>query len=242
MEIVLILYFICILIIVIVYLSRHYRQQEFDWKKREVEYICRKKIKTQQSELETESIGKIGEKTTETILRQIKECEYMLKNLYIPAAKGGTTEVDLVSFTNRGLLVLETKNYSGIIYGDENSEQWFALLNSQKNYFHNPIKQNNTHTKYLNKVVVANIPIYSIIVFSDRCSIEYLPHNYNDVYICQMSNLKNTIKEISNENPACIKSVNLYAIYNRIKKYANPNKNVIRKHKEYVNSKKYSYM
>ena len=104
-------------------------------------------------------------------------------------------------------------------------------------YFHNPLKQNAIHTKNLDKAVAVNIPIYSIIVFSDRCSLEYLPNSFNDVYICQMSTLRETIKEIFNENPACVPSLVLSTVYGRVKKYANPSEEVIRKHKEYVRSK-----
>lgn len=48
---------------------------------------------------------------------------------------------------------------------------WFASVYTQNNYFYNPLKQNATYTKYLDKAVALNIPIYSIIVFSDRCSL-----------------------------------------------------------------------
>lgn len=195
-------------------------------------------VRTERREAETEYIGRVGEETTEAIVKRIKECEYTLTNLYIPTAKGGTTEIDLVAFTNRGLLVLETKNYSGTIHGDEDSDQWFASVYNQNNYFHNPLKQNATHTKYLDKAVAINIPIYSIIVFSDRCSLEYLPDSFNDVYICQMSTLRDAIEEIFDENPACVPSLVLSTVYSRIKKYMNPSEEVIKKHKEYVRSKR----
>ena len=125
-----------------------------------------------------------------------------------------------------------------VIPCDEDSDQWFASVYNQNNYFHNPLKQNATHTKYLDRVVAINIPIYSIIVFSDRCSLEYLPDSFNDVYICQMSTLRDTIKEIFDKNPAYVASFVLSTVYSRIKKYANPSAEVIRKHKEYVRSKK----
>lgn len=53
-----------------------------------------------------------------------------------------------------------------------------------------------------------------------------------------MSTLRETIKEIFNENPACVPSLVLSTVYGRVKKYANPSEEVIRKHKEYVKSKK----
>ena len=221
MEMLFIIIFIVILVVIIANLGQYSEQ-----------------VRTEKREAETEYIGRVGEETTEAIVSRIKECEYILTNLYIPTAKGGSTEIDLVAFTNRGLLVLETKNYSGTIHGDEDSDQWFASVYTQNNYFHNPLKQNATHTKYLDKAVAVNIPIYSIIVFSDRCSLEYLPDSFNDVYICQMSTLRETIKEIFDENPACVPSLVLSTVYGRVKKYANPSAEVIRKHKEYVRSKR----
>ena len=187
-----------------------------------------------------EYIGRDGEKSTKAIVRRIKECEYILTNLYIPTAKGGVTEIDLVAFTDRGLLVFETKNISGTIYGDEDSDQWYAAVHNKNNYFYNPLKQNAMHIKYLYKVVGLNIPIYSIVVFSNRCSIEYLPDCFNDVYVCQMSTLRETIDEIFDENPPCVSSIVLNIVCKSIEKYTHPSEEVIRKHREYVRSKRYS--
>lgn len=64
-----------------------------------------------------------------------------------------------------------------------------------------------------------------------------MPNSFNDVYICQKSTLRETIKEIFEENPACVPSLVLSTVYGRVKKYANPSEEVIRKHKEYVRSK-----
>lgn len=192
---------------------------------------------TDYKDVEREYIGRVGEGITKAIVSRIKECEYILTNLYIPTVKSETTEIDLVAFTNRGLLVLETKNYSGTIYGNENSDKWFASVYNQNNYFYNPLKQNTTHIKYLDKAVALNIPIYSIIVFSDRCSLEYLFGDFKDVYICKMSTLRDTIKEIFDENPACVPSLVLSTVHSRLEKFARPSAEVIRKHKEYVSNK-----
>ena len=189
-------------------------------------------------EAETNYIGRVGEKTTRSVVSKMDCCEYILTNLYIPTIKGNTTEIDLVALTNRGILVLETKNYSGDIHGDQDDNEWFAEVYEQDNYFHNPIKQNATHAKYLSRAIALNIPIYSIIVFSDRCSLDCISDSFDDVYICQMSTLKETINEIMDENKPCISSFVLENIYNNLIKYSNPSEEVIRKHKEYVRSKR----
>ena len=193
---------------------------------------------SEERESDTDYIGRIGEETTESIVKRVRGCEYTLKNLYIPTVNGNTTEIDLIAFTNRGLLVLETKNYSGEIHGNESDKEWYAAVHQQNNYFYNPLKQNATHTKFLKRVIKGNIPIYSIIVFSDRSSLEFLPDSFDEVYVCQMGVLKNTINIIFNENNQCISKEKLEKIYNKLKNYENPSDEVKRKHYEYVKSKR----
>ena len=48
------------------------------------------------------------------------------------------------------------------------------LPNQQKNRFYNPIKQNRTHIKWLQKYVGEDVPLFSIIVFSERCELKNL--------------------------------------------------------------------
>ena len=190
-------------------------------------------------EAENSYIGRVGEETTESVINNLSCCEYTLTNLYIPTVKGNTTEIDLIAFTNRGILVLETKNYSGTIHGNEDDNDWFAAVYGRNNYFHNPIKQNATHTKYLDRAIALNVPIYSIIVFSDRCSLEYISDSFNDVYICQMSTLRETIDEIMDNNSPCVSSFVLETVYRKLTKYSNPSEEIIRKHNEYGQSKKW---
>ena len=71
--------------------------------------------------------GAEGERGIEKKLERANLFGYQgvcLKNLYVPLAKGGTTEIDLVYLTGRGIFVIESKNYSGRILGDEQEGQW----------------------------------------------------------------------------------------------------------------------
>ena len=96
----------------------------------------------------------------------------MIKNLYLPKDNGETSEIDLIFITQKGIFVFESKNYSGWIFGDDKGKNWTAMLpNKQKNYFYNPIKQNKTHLKWMRKYVGEDVPLFSIIVFSERCEL-----------------------------------------------------------------------
>ena len=94
-------------------------------------------------------IGKRGESLT---ARELKLVDLLgrkgkiLRNIYIPKENGDTSEIDLLYITQKGIFVIESKNYSGWIFGDEKSTNWTASLpNGQKNRFYNPILQNKTH-------------------------------------------------------------------------------------------------
>ena len=121
--------------------------------------------------------GKFGEYD---IYRRLRQQENLggkfLFNLYIPKEKDKITEIDVLLINTKGIFVIESKNYSGWIFGDKNSRRWVQMLlygygQKQKNYFYNPILQNKTHIEYLKKIVKLDIPMYSIIVFSDECEV-----------------------------------------------------------------------
>lgn len=66
-----------------------------------------------------------------------------------------SSEIDLILLHETGIYVVESKNYSGWIKGDENQEQWEHIkLNSSdddEKYFQNPINQNKGHISSLSK-------------------------------------------------------------------------------------------
>lgn len=99
-----------------------------------------------------------------------------LTNLYLPhpTKKDKTTEIDLVYINQAGIHVIESKNYSGWIFGKSEDRYWTqSLPNRKKNKFYNPIKQNELHIKALEKVLNCDsVPLYSWIVFSDRSTLK----------------------------------------------------------------------
>ena len=46
----------------------------------------------------------------------------ILRNIYIPKEDGSTAEIDVVYITTKGLFVIESKNFSGYIFGNETTE------------------------------------------------------------------------------------------------------------------------
>ncbi len=113
-----------------------------------------------------ENRGKIGESKVKLVIGStIENKKYVINNLIINN-NGKTTQIDHIVINNHGVFVIETKNYSGRIYGSESQQEWTQVLNygKVKNKLYNPIKQNATHAYHVQKIV-GNLPVYSLIVF-----------------------------------------------------------------------------
>lgn len=109
--------------------------------------------------------GKRGEERVSWVIGTTIEGKQYVINGLILENNGKTTQIDHIVINSRGIFVIETKNYSGEIYGGANSQEWTQSLayGNVKNKFYNPLKQNATHV-YCVKKVIGNIPIRSVVV------------------------------------------------------------------------------
>ena len=150
-------------------------------------------------------LGKHGEDLTENKLKLVKlfgRSGVTLRNVYIPTNNDETTEIDLLYITQKGIFVLESKNYSGWIFGDEKQYQWTASLpNRKKIHFYNPIKQNKNHIKWLGEFLQQEIPMFSLIVFSQRCELKKVTLTDPDVKVFNRDMTYWVIRKIWDSNP-----------------------------------------
>ena len=122
--------------------------------------------------------GRLGEFYIYKYLKSLAGYKRYLFNLYVPKNDGETTELDVVLLHESGIYVFESKNYSGWIFGTESQQYWTQSLptrrgKSQKNHFYNPIMQNKGHLKWLQTFLAdQTLPLYSYIVFSNRCTLK----------------------------------------------------------------------
>lgn len=113
---------------------------------------------------------------------------HVLVNLYVPY-RGGTSEIDLVWVHRTGVYVIESKNYSGNVYGSEYTKNWVQYLGGQKFPFYNPIQQNRTH---INALAVAGIPetyMHSIIVFGSKATLQKVEVSNNEPPVLTLDQL-----------------------------------------------------
>lgn len=110
----------------------------------------------------------VGEAIIRTIIGKSSPGQkYVINNLMLETAPGKTSQIDHVVIKPTGVFVIETKNYSGRIYGNESQMQWTQVLNygKTKYHFYSPVKQNQTHIHAIRKLLNQDAAIYSIVVF-----------------------------------------------------------------------------
>lgn len=151
--------------------------------------------------------GRYGEYLTYKHLKQFETSgAKFLFNIYIPKENGETTEIDVLMICKKGLFVFESKNYSGWIFGSENQKNWYQTLpagrgRSHKEHFYNPIMQNRSHIKHLKSFLGEQVPMRSIIVFSDRCTLKSVQICNKDISVINRYSVAPVVSGICNQIP-----------------------------------------
>ena len=147
--------------------------------------------------------GSFGERQVSKLLQSLDPDRYVLLNdLYIPRENGTTTQIDHVLISDKGLFVIETKNYNGWIFGSQNSKYWTQVIYKRKEKFYNPIWQNSGHIKELRHFLgdsYNDLPIYSIIVFGKQATLKF-KEPFQNVKVIKSRDLRSVIKNEAGEN------------------------------------------
>ncbi len=194
-----------------------------------------------------EWVGKRGEKLTERELKWVRlfgRKGKILRNVYIPKDNGETSEIDVVYVTQKGIFVIESKNFSGWIFGDDKYAYWTASLpNGKKNRFYSPVKQNETHMRWLGKYLESlnykSVPLFSLIVFSERCELKKMTIEREDVRVIKRDRLYANIRDMWDNLEDSVSIEDVESMTSELKKLTNQPKSVKQAHIDDIN-KKYS--
>ncbi|MEG0904334.1 MAG: NERD domain-containing protein [Lachnospiraceae bacterium] len=185
--------------------------------------------------------GRHGEKLTERELNLVKlfgRNGKVLRNIYVPKENGETSEIDVVFITQKGIFVIESKNYSGWIFGDEKSAYWTVMLsNRERNKFYNPIMQNHTHIKWLGQYLNDDIPLFSIIAFSERCELKKVTVESPDIRVIKRDLLYATIRNIWDNSEDKLTEEKVDSIYIKLKILTNISEAAKQDHIANINTK-----
>jgi len=111
----------------------------------------------------------IGEKRVSDLLslKLDREQYYLLNNVTLRVGNG-TTQIDHIVVSKKGVFVIETKHYSGWIFGGGKSKIWNQTIYKKKSYFQNPMHQNYKHVKTIQNLFdfMPVSHVMNVVVFS----------------------------------------------------------------------------
>lgn len=88
-----------------------------------------------------------------------------VRDLIIPDGVGGTIQTDYLVLLRGGVLVLDVKNYRGVLFGAENAPLWSQMVRARSFKFTNPLPENSLRVQSL-KLLLPNVPVIGRVVFT----------------------------------------------------------------------------
>lgn len=187
------------------------------------------------------NLGNYGEFLTFRELERIQGYKRICANVYLPLSNGETTEVDLIMFHETGIYVIESKNYSGWIFGSENDKMWTQVLSAKrKNKFYNPVLQNRIHVDVLSKIL-RNVPkelFKSYIVFSQRCELKKVDVREPNTRVIKRPKLKETLLNEIKNSPVVLTKDKIDILYSIISEFSHASEEEKKRHIETIKKRK----
>ncbi|MEG0693041.1 MAG: nuclease-related domain-containing protein [Oscillospiraceae bacterium] len=126
-------------------------------------------------------LGIDGEKKVARVLKKYAGIRSykVINDLYLPLYDK-TTQIDHVLVGFFGILVVETKNLAGEVYGDPKKKEWLHVVGTKKHQLYNPLMQNQAHIDCIRHILgkenMYSVNIESLVVFSNKKVQLYVPN------------------------------------------------------------------
>ncbi len=155
--------------------------------------------------------GKYGEWVVKSKLRKLGHAYTVFHDVYIPNGERGLTQVDHIVTSVYGIFVIETKHYSGWIFGEEYKPYWTQVIYKKKTKIHNPIRQNYGHVQALLTYIGQKgmQDVHSIIAFSPKSTFKF-KKDFTSAHVIQFPDLLKTISQYKEHriSVATVKRIN----------------------------------
>lgn len=130
-----------------------------------------------------------------------------------------TIQTDVVFITQKGIFVIESKNFSGRISGAERMNKWVLQTPKRQYNFFNPIMQNRSHINVLTNIL-PNVKFYSLIAFSERSYLEYIDIHCADTFVCNFYAIRDVIDDVFSTDRDSISPQGLNLIAEKLRRYS----------------------
>lgn len=208
---------------------------------------AKKKAPNYPKKLSPDEKGAIGEALLYEELKGNNE-KNILKNTYIQErdqSNGSlvkSSEIDIIAVNNSGIHVFESKYYRGNIYGSIDDKTWTQVIGDNSYFMPNPVSQNNSHIKAINKFFKGKYSdkLYSYIVFRESCKLKKIPFDPENFKIIKLGNVYK-IKNSLNTNKTNLTDSEVAEIYTALEKVSGENVKLRDKEDHVLYCKKFKY-
>ena len=181
-----------------------------------------------------ERLGVKGEKMVAKILKPwaLLQNYKVINDLYLPLYDK-TTQIDHIVIGFFGMIVIETKNMCGEVYGDQKAKEWTYIVGDNKRKLYNPIMQNQAHIDCIRhclaKENIYNITIDNVVVFANNKVQLYLQKG--DGIVIKRKQIKTLLHKSRYEKD---RDVDIDRLYHALMKYSVTDKSRIKQHNDGV--------
>lgn len=82
------------------------------------------------------------------------------------SSRDGVTQVDHIAKVGNAIVVIETKNYKGLMYGRKWDNEWRQVFRRGKSFpAVNPVRQNDGHIKSVKAIVGEHVDVRGVVIF-----------------------------------------------------------------------------
>lgn len=182
--------------------------------------------------------GNKGEwKVAKLLKKKLPEDYVVLNNVLIQKGER-SSQIDHLVISPCGIFVIETKYYSGLIFGREDYDEWTQNIYGHKSRFYNPIKQNAGHIRALCEILPEVNPnlFVPIVAFS--------PHAILRVKVSNESNVvyyKGLIPKIKSYNERVLDLAQIERIKSVLEPKTNQERQTVQRHISYAQQQQERY-
>ncbi|MBD5506658.1 MAG: hypothetical protein HDR05_00980 [Lachnospiraceae bacterium] len=99
--------------------------------------------------------------------------------------------------------------------------------------------QNSTHVKWLKEIVGTNIPIYSLIAFSERCTLKDITVESSDVVVINRQDISESVKHMGNRSIQALSKMDISRIQEMLYPYTQTTEYEKQQHIDNIKSARY---
>lgn len=108
-------------------------------------------------------IGDIGEKI---VAKELRRMGFSSCNGVFLSSRDGVTQIDHIAKVGNAIVVIETKNYKGLMYGRQSDKEWRQVFRRGKSFpVVNAVSQNYGHVQSVKAIVGEHIDVRGVVIF-----------------------------------------------------------------------------